>query len=128
MAISIGAVTCFDIRGRPPETQEAVGAEVVPGLDGVELQTLGNRGGPFTVTAINIDTHANIMTWIGQLKALAGGAGVTIELGDGSTFANCYVGTAEGGGVIVQPKQIVDEAGVTKYYCEVAVSGYRSPN
>ena len=33
---------------------------------------VGTRGGSFTLVAVNIDTHANIMTWIAALVALAG--------------------------------------------------------
>jgi hypothetical protein len=123
---SVGAVACFDIRGRPPEIQEALDVEEVEGLDGAELDTLGSRGGAFTVMARLIDTHANVMTWIGQLAALAGGDAVIITLADGSTYNKCYIGRRDGGGIVVQRKIAIEESGLAKYLCEVAVSGYRS--
>lgn len=125
---SIGAVTCFDVRGRPPGDQEAVTYEEIPGLDGVEIETLGLRGGPFVVIARKIDTGANIESWIEELEELAGGEPVTISPADGTTFANCYIGGPEGGsGVAVQEKIAIELDGVLNYDCIVAVSGYRHP-
>ena len=125
---SIGSVTCWDIRGRPPVVQEAVEFEEVPGLDGVEIETTGLRGGAFSVVAREYDTHANIESWIDDLKDLAGDEPVTITLGDGTVFDKCFVGGPVGGmGVQVMTKQAIIESGVAKYYCEVVVTGYRSP-
>jgi len=124
----IGTVECFNIRGRPPEIQKAVGFETVPGLDGVEAQTLGKPGGPFTMIAVKLGTHNEIETWLAQLAALAGAAGVEIALDDGSVFDKCYIGAPEANGVVVQEKTpcIIYPGGTSGFSCEVVVSGHRS--
>ncbi len=126
MATGIGAVGCDDIVGRPPEIEEAVEANTVPGLDGVELETIGQRGGPFQLRARKTDTHAAIITWIAQLVALAGATSQTITLPDTSTYDKCYIGNAQGQAVRVIAKTPVIQGGIDKFDCWVVVAGHRS--
>ncbi len=123
----IGPKTCFDIRTRPPEIEEAVEFTEVPGYDGVEAESIGLRGGPFSIVAVQIGTHAEIEAWIAALKAFSGDAPVTITTGDGAVFDNCYIGGPDGMGVVVQVKRPgLDGSGTLKWKCEVLVSGHRS--
>lgn len=126
MATSIGAVGCDDIVGRPPEIEEAVEANTVAGLDGVELETIGLRGGPFQLRVRKNDTHANIMTWIAQLVALSGDTSVIITLPDTSTYDKCYIGNGAGQAVTIVEKKPISVGGADKFECWVVVAGHRS--
>lgn len=126
MAASIGGVSCWDILGRPPGLEEATIFETVEGYDGVEAETIGRRGGAFSIIALQHDELAVVEAWIADLEALAGGDPVTITLNDGTAFTNCYIGAPNGMAVRVQKKDVVLEGGSTKYNCEAVVMGHRS--
>ena len=72
MAHTIGGVTCLLMHGTPPGLKDVSVATHIPGFDGYIGQNLAKAGGECTINVVNIDSNANITTWIASIEALAG--------------------------------------------------------
>ena len=71
-AHTFGGEVCRDIKGRIPRSRKQTKFWGVEGFNYYAMKTGGKRSGTFTLDLTNIDTKANINTWLAAIEDMQG--------------------------------------------------------
>jgi hypothetical protein len=93
---------------------------IVPGIDGIGVQTLGSNVSRFRFHLQHYDTAANIDTWIAAMRALQGTV-VTAEDDWGASHSNLYV---ESMNFEAKEARLVPGSGTVTAYGAMVASGF----
>jgi hypothetical protein len=86
----IGGVTCDFVKGTSKPLRQALDVWTVPGVNGVGALKLGFQDSEFRFVCVLYDTHANVVTWSGNLGALQGQIVSAVD-DQGATHSNLLV-------------------------------------
>ena len=86
----IGGTSCDLVKGNVRQLKERVVTWQVPGIDGYGAQLTGLGDSDAIFTAIEFDSHANIMTWFAAIEGHQGSV-ISIVDDQGVTHSNVLV-------------------------------------